>query len=73
MLATLPPDVTFVIAGGARRPVEERNVEYLRAYLRELDVEKRVVITDEDADRIGSDVIDIIGHARAPWRTSQSD
>jgi len=70
VLATLPPDVTFVIAGGARRPVEERNVEHLRDYLRELDVEKRVVITgylsdQEVAEAMQAADIALVPHTQA--------
>ncbi len=45
VLNTLPPDVVFVVAGGARRPVEEQYVDHLRRHIRERGVEERVVIT----------------------------
>ena len=50
VLSTLPADVMFVIAGGARRPLEEQYVDYLRRYLRDRGVENRVVITGYLAD-----------------------
>jgi len=70
VLSSLPSDVTFVIAGGARRPVEERNVEYLESYLRELDVEKRVVITgylsdDEVAEAMQAADVALVPHTQA--------
>lgn len=45
LLDTLPPDVVFVIAGGARRAVEEQYVEHLQRHIRTLGVEDRIVIT----------------------------
>src|SRR5437764_15142800 len=45
VLRGLPADVMLVIAGGARRPIEEQYVQYLKKRLRELGVEKRVVVT----------------------------
>jgi glycosyltransferase involved in cell wall biosynthesis len=51
-LAALPPDVVFVIAGGARRPVEEAYVEQVQRQIAEAGVQERVVVTgylsDED-------------------------
>jgi glycosyltransferase involved in cell wall biosynthesis len=70
VLRTLPPDVMFVIAGGARRPLEEEYVQHLQRRLRELGVDKRVVITgylseEEVADAMqGSDVA-LVPHTQA--------
>jgi glycosyltransferase involved in cell wall biosynthesis len=51
-LAALPPDVVFVVAGGARRPVEEQYVADVKRQIADAGVQDRVVITgylsDED-------------------------
>lgn len=51
-LPALPPDVVFVIAGGARRPVEEPCVEQVKRQIAGAGVQERVVVTgylsDED-------------------------
>ena len=44
-LAALPRDVVFVIAGGARRPVEQEFVDHLQRHIKLLGVEDRVVVT----------------------------
>lgn len=44
-LAALPRDVVFVIAGGARRPVEQDFVDHLQRHIKFLGVEDRVVVT----------------------------
>ena len=52
VLRDLPRDITFVIAGGARRPSEEEYVRYLQRHLADIGVQNRVVVTgylsDED-------------------------
>jgi glycosyltransferase involved in cell wall biosynthesis len=51
-LATLPPDVVFVIAGGARRPIEEPCVADVKRHIAKAGVQDRVIVTgylsDED-------------------------
>jgi len=70
LLGTLPPDVTFVIAGGARRPMEEQYVEYLRRHIRRLGVEERVVVTgylpdEEIAEVMKATDIALVPHTQA--------
>jgi glycosyltransferase involved in cell wall biosynthesis len=70
VLKALPPDVTFVIAGGARRPVEEEYVQQLKRHLREIGIEKRVVVTGylsdgEVADAMQGSDIALVPHTQA--------
>src|ERR1051326_1477776 len=70
VLNTLPPDVAFVIAGGARRPVEEQYVEHLRQHIREVGVDDRVVVTgylpdDEVAEVMHATDIALVPHTQA--------
>jgi glycosyltransferase involved in cell wall biosynthesis len=70
VLPALPPDVTFVIAGGARRPIEEAYVEQLRRHLRNQGVEHRVVITgyleeDDVANAMQTSEIALVPHTQA--------
>ncbi|HEV8435612.1 MAG TPA: glycosyltransferase family 4 protein [Thermoanaerobaculia bacterium] len=70
ILPKLPPDVVFVIAGGARRPVEEEYVEDVRRYLRQRRLEQRVLITgylseEEVADAMEAADIALVPHTQA--------
>ena len=70
ILDTLPPDVVFVIAGGARRPAEEQYVAHLKRHIRSLGVEKRVVVTgwlsdEEIADAMQATDIALVPHTQA--------
>lgn len=69
-LSTLPPDVTFVIAGGARRPAEEEYVHHLRRFVRSLRAEHRVVVTgyltdDEIAEAMQATDVALVPHTQA--------
>jgi glycosyltransferase involved in cell wall biosynthesis len=70
LLDTLPPDLRFVIAGGARRPAEEQYVDHLRRHIRDLGVEDRVVITgylpdEEIAEVMQATDIALVPHTQA--------
>jgi len=70
VLRGLPPDVMLVIAGGARRPVEEPYVQQLEKHLRDLGVENRVVVTgyltdQEVADAMKATDIALVPHTQA--------
>jgi len=70
VLSRLPSDVVFVIAGGARRPVEEQYVERVRRYVRDRRLQTRVVITgflsdDEVADAMQATHIALVPHTHA--------
>jgi glycosyltransferase involved in cell wall biosynthesis len=70
ILATLPRDVVFVIAGGARRPVEQEFVDRLQRRIARLAVEDRVIVTgylsDEDvADAMQATDIALVPHTQA--------
>jgi glycosyltransferase involved in cell wall biosynthesis len=70
VLKALPADVVFVVAGGARRPVEEQYVQQVRQHARELGVEKRVIVTgylpDEDvAEVMQATDIALVPHTQA--------
>jgi glycosyltransferase involved in cell wall biosynthesis len=70
VLPTLPADVMFVVAGGARRPVEEQYVDDLKRHLRKRGVEKRVVITgylseEEVAGAMEATDIALVPHTQA--------
>jgi glycosyltransferase involved in cell wall biosynthesis len=70
VLPTLPPDVTFVIAGGARRPIEEPYVEHLKRHVRNQGVHQRVVFTgyleeDDLADAMHATDVALVPHTQA--------
>jgi glycosyltransferase involved in cell wall biosynthesis len=70
VLRSLPRDVTFVIAGGARRPAEEQYVQHLRWQLRRLAGERRIVITgylsdQEVADAMQAADVALVPHTQA--------
>ena len=70
VLPTLPADVMFVIAGGARRPIEEAYVQHLKLHLRNQGVDQRVVITgylvdDDLADAMQASDIALAPHTQA--------
>jgi glycosyltransferase involved in cell wall biosynthesis len=70
VLPALPQDVVFVIAGGARRPVEEEYVQHLREHFRKTGVERRIVITgylseEEVADAMQAADIALVPHTQA--------
>jgi len=70
VLPTLPPDVMFVIAGGARRPVEEEYVRDLKHHLRNAGVDGRVIVTgylsdDDVADAMQGSDIALVPHTQA--------
>jgi glycosyltransferase involved in cell wall biosynthesis len=69
-LPFLPPDVVFVIAGGARRPVEQEYVDHLRRDMRRAGVERRVIITgylpeEEVADAMQATDLALVPHTQA--------
>jgi glycosyltransferase involved in cell wall biosynthesis len=66
VLRGLPADVMLVIAGGARRPVEEQYVQHLEKHLREIGVEKRVVVTGYLTDEEVADAMKAADIALAP-------
>lgn len=70
VLRDLPADITFVIAGGARRPCEEEYVRYLQRELARIGVRNRVVVTgylsDEDvAAAMEATDIALVPHTQA--------
>jgi len=70
VLKAMPPDVVFVIAGGARRPVEEQYVEEVRKHVREIGVENRVIVTgylpdEEVAEVMQATDIALVPHTQA--------
>jgi len=50
VLRHLPDDVVFVIAGGARRPVEQQYVDAVERHVRKIGMKKRVIVTGHLSD-----------------------
>jgi glycosyltransferase involved in cell wall biosynthesis len=69
-LPSLPADVMFVIAGGARRPVEEPYVQHLKRHISNLGMDDRVVVTgylseEEIADTMAATDVALVPHTQA--------
>lgn len=69
-LRHLPPDVVFVVAGGARRPVEEKYVGDLQRYVAQSGMRERTVITgyledDEVAAAMDATDVALVPHIQA--------
>lgn len=69
-LRDLPDDVTFVIAGGARRPPEQQYVDHLQRHLRNLGVHDRTIVTgylrdDDVAAAMEAADIALVPHTQA--------
>lgn len=69
-LRHLPDDVAFVIAGGARRPLEQEYVDELKGHMSRIGLGKRVVVTgylsdDEIADAMAATEIALVPHTQA--------
>jgi glycosyltransferase involved in cell wall biosynthesis len=66
VLRHLPPDVVFVVAGGARRPIEEKYVSDLQRYVAQAGMHDRTVITGYLEDHEVAAVMDATDIALVP-------